>query len=181
MSRCSSSLIINFLNQSEGLPVEAESRRKENLWTGLCRKAKHTGFRKNIALNLFSLLSGRIPVLCETSSLPCWNQLCHALSHRARSGQHHHQLCQGIWCKWVVGEHCHWKHGTDGIFLLAWSSYGSALSCGFPRQRCFSPSQGQTWDTLHCTHRWAGMILLCHNRIHGISIIVVITHFYCLM
>ena len=181
MLRCSESLVINTLNQSEGVPAEAESGGKENFWNGLCRKAKHTGFREIIAFNLFSLLSGRIPVLCKTPPLPCWNQLCHALPHCARPGQHHHQLCQGLWCQWIFGEHYYWKHGTDQIFILAWSSHGSALSGRFPWQCCFSPSQGQTWDTLHCTHRWAGMILSCHDRIHGISIIVVITQFNCLM
>ena len=155
-----------------------------NTWDTKYATVSNTCAIKDTVTSYFTkctLCSGRIPVLCETSSLSCWNQLCHALSHRARSRQHHHQLCQGIWCHWVFGEHYHWKHGTDGIFLLAWSSYGSALSCGFPRQRCFSPSQGQIWDTLHCTHRWAGMILLCHDRNHGISIIVVIAHYNCLM
>ena len=56
------------------------------------------------------------------------------------------------------------------IHLLAWSSHGSALSGRFPWQCCFSPSQGQTWDTLHCTHRWAGMILW----VYKISIICII-------
>ena len=46
MLRCSESLVINTLNQSEGVPAEAESGGKENFWNGLCRKAKHTGFRK---------------------------------------------------------------------------------------------------------------------------------------
>ena len=57
MSRCSESLVIDTLNQSEGVPAEAESAGKENFWNGLCRKAKHTGFREIIAFNLFSLLS----------------------------------------------------------------------------------------------------------------------------
>ena len=119
MSRCSESLVINTLNQSEGVPAEAESAGKENFWNGLCRKAKHTGFREIIAFNLFSLLSGRIPVLCKTPPLPCWNQLCHALPHCAWPGQHHYQLCQSLWCQWVFGEHYHWKHGTDEIIPLS--------------------------------------------------------------